>query len=66
MNKELIERIKAATQRPTVADVILEPIRTKINDTFDKKVKPVLLRPGDLSGKKYLYVDPRIDPKDLW
>jgi len=66
VNKELIERIKAATARPTVADAILEPVREKINNTFDKKIKPQLLRPGDLSGKKYVYVDPRIDPKDLW
>ena len=65
MFKEIVEKIRQATARPTVADALLEPIRAKINQTVDEKVKPTLLRPGDLSGNKYIYFDPRIDPKDL-
>lgn len=63
---EIIAKIKAATARPTIADAALEPLKEKIYEVVDEKVKPKLLHPGDISGKKYLFVDPRLNQKDLW
>ena len=69
MNKEIIERIKEgirfATQKPSVADSVLDPIQDKIFEVVDTKVKPMLTRPGDKSGRRFLYVDPRIDIKEV-
>ncbi len=69
MNKEILERIKQgiaeATKRPTVADAILDPIQAEIFKAIDTKVKPALTRPGDVSGRRFLYVDPRIDISEV-
>ena len=64
-----MERIKQgiqfATQRPTAADAVLDPLQAKIFEVVDTKIKPALTRPGDVSGRRFLYVDPRIDLSEV-
>lgn len=60
------ERFRLLTQRPSIADAALKPVQDKIFEVVDEKIKPALTHPGDISGKRYLYVDPRIDTKKLW
>lgn len=59
------EKFRRFTKTPSIADELLEPVRQGIYRIVDEKVKPRLLAPGDFSGTRYLYIDKRIDPKNL-
>lgn len=56
-----MERFREMTKRPTVMDAALEPIKKKIFQIVDEKIKPVLEVKEENNGRRMLYKDPRID-----
>jgi hypothetical protein len=59
-SEKIASAIRHATQRPTILDTLLNPIRKTIYSFMDNTVLPQVSRSGDNSGKRFIYVDPRI------
>lgn len=62
---KVVEAVRKATKPPSIGDALIGEVRRHLHKFVDTKVKPTLSRPGDESGKHYLYVDPRIKREDL-